>query len=185
MTFVWIIFFILLFSLAYAAASGAPWVPTFRGDIDRLKKLLALQDGEKFVELGCGDGRVILSLLSLPHLKGELGGGNTLPRGNSRLVGTGLELSLLQYLIANIRRILSRTWNVKFILANAFHYDLRDVDAVYMFLMPETYEKIRPKLEAELRPGTRVVTYVWPIEGWEPLVVDEVEGKSKLYLYRR
>ncbi len=179
MTFVWIIFFILLFSLAYASASGAPWVPTFRGDIDRLKKLLALQDGEKFVELGCGDGRVSMFLATLVASGSD---GTKVPR-NCNLVG--VELSLLQYLIANIRRVMLRTWNVRFVLANAFQYNLRDADAVYMFLMPETYEKIRPKLEAELRPGTRVVTYVWPIEGWEPSVVDEVEGKSKLFLYRR
>ena len=54
-----------------------------------------------------------------------------------------------------------------------------------MFLMPETYEKIRPKLEKELKPGARVITYVWPIPGWTPDVVDEVEGSQKIYLFRR
>lgn len=155
--------FLLLFSMAYAALSGAPWVPTWKRDIERARKLLDLKPGENFVELGCGDGRVTCAI-------GQ---------------GTGVELSVVQYVAAQIRRVLTRSWNVRFALANAFHYDLRGSDAVYLFLMPETYQKIRPKLETELKPGARVVTYVWPIPDWEPERVDEHPGAPKLYLYRR
>jgi hypothetical protein len=84
-----------------------------------------------------------------------------------------------------MRRVLTRSWNVRFVLGNAFHYDLRDADAVYLFLMPDTYEKIRPKLETELKPGARVLTYVWPIPGWEPTSIDEHPNAPKLYLYKR
>ena len=155
--------FLLLFSMAYATLSGAPWVPTWKRDIARAKKLLDLQPGETFVELGCGDGRVTCAV-------GQ---------------GTGVELSLVQYLAAQARRVLSRSKNVRFVFANAFNYKLHDVDALYMFLMPDTYEKIRPKLEAELKSGARLVTYVWPIPGWEPERVDEHSGAPKLYLYKR
>lgn len=155
--------FLLLFSLAYATLSGAPWVPTWKRDIARAKRLLDLQPGETFVDLGCGDGRVTCGV-------GQ---------------GTGVELSLVQYLAAQVRRVLTRSWNVRFAFGNAFNYKLHDVDAIYMFLLPDTYEKIRPKLEAELKQGARVVTYVWPIPGWEPSVVDEHPNAPKLYLYRK
>ena len=154
--------------MAYAAVSGAPWVPTWKRDIERARKLLDLKAGEKFVELGCGDGRVVIALA-----------------GRTRLMGIGVELSAVQYLAALIRRVVTRSWNVRFVFGNAFHYDLRDADAVYLFLMPDTYEKIRQKLETELKPGARVVTYVWPIPGWEPSLVDECAGASKLYLYQK
>ncbi len=176
MSLFWLIPLGLLFSLAYASASGAPWVPTFKRDIERARKLLDLKAGEKFVELGCGDGRVVIALSS-PLLSKER------DRVRSTVVAVGVELSILQWLAANLRRIVTRSWNTRFVLGNAFVYDLRDADAVYMFLLPETYEKIRPKLEAELKPGARVISFVWPIPGWEPIVVDEMEGASKLYLY--
>lgn len=159
----------LLFSVAYAALSGAPWVPTWKRDIERARTLLRLRGGERFVELGCGDGRVTVALAK------EATG--------ARLVG--VELSVLQWIAANVRRVLSRAWNARFALGNAFHYDLRDTDAVYLFLMPDAYQKLRPKFEAELKPGARVVSYVWPIPGWEPSHVDEAPDAPKLYLYRR
>lgn len=164
--------FLLLFSMAYAALSGAPWVPTRRRDIERARKLLDLQPGDRFVELGCGDGRVTIALAACDP-------------PNLRPSAVGVELSLIQYLAAQIRRVLTRSWNVRFTFGNAFHYDLHDADALYLFLMPDTYEKIRPKLEAELKPGARVVTYVWPIQGWEPSVVDEHPNAPRLYLYKR
>lgn len=70
-------------------------------------------------------------------------------------------------------------------LENAFVHDLSGYDAVYVFLMPETYEKIRPKFETELKPGARVVSYVWPIPGWEPTRVDEQIGALKMHYYER
>lgn len=172
MNWILILTFLLLFSMAYAAISGAPWVPTWKRDIARAKKLLDLQPGETFVELGCGDGRVTIALAACDP-------------ATLRPSAVGVELSLVQYLAAQIRRVLTRSWNVRFVFGNAFNHKLHDVDALYMFLMPDTYEKIRPKLEAELKPGARVVTYVWPIQGWEPAAVDEHPKAPRLYLYRR
>ena len=163
-----VIVFIILFSLAYAASSGAPWVPTWKRDIDRLSRLLELKDGAKFYELGCGDGRVCLELAR-----------------RHKIFAVGIELSILQWLIANLRRFFSQAHQTKFILGNIFSRDYSEADAVYLFLLPETYEKIRLKLEKELKPGARVVTYVWPIDGWQPIRVDECRGAAKLFLYQR
>jgi SAM-dependent methyltransferase len=174
MNWLWLVLFVALCSAAYAAVSGAPWVPTWRRDIERVRRLLDLKPSEKFVELGCGDGRVTVAF----------GRGSEDPRIRGP-EGVGVELSLLQFLAANVRRVLTRSWNVRFTFQNAFSYDLHDADAVYMFLMPETYEKLRPKLETELKPGARVVSYVWPIQGWEPSVVDEIENGPRLFLYVR
>ncbi len=158
---------LLLVSLAYAAASGAPWVPTRKGDLERIERLAKLEGGEKFVELGCGNGRVC--------------------RHMSRLVPNaqvkGVELSLLQYLVAVVQAVASKS-RARFRFQNVFSHDLSNYDVTYMFLMPETYEKIRPKLEKELKPGSRVISYVWPIPGWSPDVIDKQEGQLDLYLYK-
>ena len=165
--FYWIlaVFLVFLLSAAYAAASGAPWVPTRKGDVERLKRLLDLKAGERFVELGCGNGRVCRAI-SKAHPDTHV---------------IGVELSILQYLIAQAQGFKSAA---KFRFQNVFKHDLAQYDAVYMFLMPETYEKIQPKLQKELKPGARVISYVWPIPGWEPEKVDKQEGALDLYLYK-
>ncbi len=158
---------ILLLSLAYAAASGAPWVPTKKADLERIHNLLKLKNGEKFVELGCGNGRVCRHVATK----------------NPGVDVKGVELSLLQYLVAVGQAVATRS-RARYRFGNVFSHKLGEYDAIYMFLMPETYEKIEPKLKAELRPGTRVLSYVWPIPGWEPETVSKKEGQLDLYLYK-
>lgn len=167
-TFVLVVGILLLGSAAYAGWRGAPWVPMRRGDAARLARLLALKPGERFLELGCGDGRVTVAVAK-----------------QSGASATGVELSLLQFFAAWIRGRLARVPGVSFRLGDAFSSDVSHADGVYLFLMPETYEKIRPKLEAELKPGARVVTYVWPMPEWKVAQEDQVEGKPALYLYVR
>jgi len=157
--------FLLLCSFAYAAWSAAPWVPTKKHDVERARNLLALRAGETVYELGCGDARMCLALA----------------QDGARAVG--IELSFLQWLAAKIRA--RNREDVEIRLANLYRHDLSQADAVYMFLMPEVYKKLCPKFERELKPGSRVVSYVWPIEGWEPTVKDEKEGAPNLYLYLR
>lgn len=165
--FLFLFFFFLVASAAYAAHSGAPWVPSRRGDIERFFKLADPKPGEKMYDLGCGDGRIVIEAAKRFGVR-----------------GVGVELSILQAMAAWIRNKIVRT-DVRVRWANLFKVDLRDADLVYLFLMPDTYGKIRSKLEAELKPGTRVVSYVWPIPDWTPTVVDKAEGKSGLYLYKR
>jgi SAM-dependent methyltransferase len=160
-----IILFLLLCSFAYAAWSAAPWVPTKKHDVERVKALLDLKPGEVIYELGCGDARMCAALA----------------REGVRAVG--LELSVLQWFAAKLR-----TWknkDVEIRLANLYRHDLSKADAVYLFLMPEAYVKLRPKFERELKKRARVVSYVWPISGWEATRIDRKEGAPTLYLYYR
>jgi len=161
------VFLLLLASTAYAANQGAPWVPTKKKDIERFLNFIEAKPGEKFYELGCGDARLAIAAEKKFNVK-----------------AVGVELSVPQVLVAIVRNWLSKT-NVKIKWANLFKIDLSDADVVYLFLMPEPYAKIKPKLEKELKPGTRVISYVWPIPDWEAEKVDSVEGKLKLFLYRR
>jgi len=166
MYIIFLILFILIASTAYAANSGAPWVPTKKKDIERFLNFVDLKPGEKFYELGCGDARLAIAAAKKFGVK-----------------AVGVELSIPQAVVAFIRNRLAKT-EVKIKWANLFKVDLSDADFVYMFLMPETYAKIKPKLERELKPGTRVVSYVWPIVGWEAEKVLREEGRLDIFLYR-
>jgi hypothetical protein len=50
--------------------------------------------------------------------------------------------------------------------------------------MPKIYPKLKEKLEKELKEGTKVITYVWPMKDWEPIKIDKNEGCPNLYLYQ-
>ncbi|MFA6132320.1 MAG: class I SAM-dependent methyltransferase [Patescibacteria group bacterium] len=162
-----LIILILIASTAYAANQGAPWVPTKKKDIERFLNFVEMKPGEKFYDLGCGDARLSVAAAKRFGVK-----------------AIGVELSIPQIIVAIVRNWLAKT-DVKIKWANLYKVDLSDADIVYLFLMPEPYAKIKPKLERELKPGARVVAYVWPIVGWEADKVDDVEGKLKMYLYRR
>lgn len=153
-------------SLAYAASRGAPWVPTRKRDIARLLSLLNLKDGQKMYELGCGDGRVSIAVAK-----------------KTGAYVVGVELSFLHVVIANILAWMRGVKNMRFVWGDIYKQDFFDADAVYLFLMPRVNEKLRPKLERELKPGALVVSYVWPIAGWTPNVVDEALLQPKMYVY--
>lgn len=154
----------ILASVAYAASKGAPWVPTWKRDIERLIELADIQEGDIFFELGCGDGRICSTIAR--ETKAEV---------------IGIELSFAQYLAAKIRAFGKKNMMVRF--GNVFHQDLSKADIVYMFLMPDVYKDIREKFEKELKPGTKIISYVWPIPDWEPKEISQEEGRSKLFLY--
>lgn len=163
-----IIFIIFLFCAtgAYAGIKGAPWIPTDKKTIERFLKLADIKEKEKVYDLGCGDGRVIFASAQ----KGA--------------VTEGFEIALFPFLLANIIKIFKKERkNIKILYRDMMKTNLSDADVVYFFLMPTTYPKIKEKLEKEMKKGSRVVAFVWPIEGWIPLKVDKKEKSSDLYLY--
>lgn len=159
-----IIVLVILATFIYAGFRGAPWVPTKNSDVERFLRLAELKPGAVVYDLGCGDGRIVRAA------------------ANVGAQATGFEVSILPYLMARVRLMRSPA-RVRF--RDFWHTDLRDADAVYFFLMPTIVEKMKTKLERELKSGTKVIAYVWPIDGWEPMTVDKKTGSPNLYVYVR
>ncbi len=157
---------LLLISAAYAAHSAAPWVPTWNKDKQRIYKLLDLQSNDKFIELGCGTARLSKYLSK-----------------NTEANINGIELSLLHFFFAKSKTIFTNGKKFKVHYGNLFKINYFDYNAVYMFLMPEAYEKISEKLHKELTAGSKVVSYVWPLPNWEPEKIDKEVGRADIYLY--
>jgi hypothetical protein len=160
-----IFFLIIAITFVYADFSSAPWVPTKRGDIERFLKLAALHPGQTCYDLGAGDGRLLIAAAS----KGA--------------TAKGFEISLFPYALAQLRIFLSRS-SATISYRNFWHHHFHDADVIYLFLSPKSYQQLKDKFIHELKPGTKVIAYVWPIEGWQPTAVDQVAGKHTLYLYQ-
>ena len=146
-------------SYAYAGWKFAPWVPSYRKDLDRALRLADLKAGERFVDLGCGDGRVVIEAA-------ERFGADA----------TGYEIALPMVLVCLLRK---RRERVRFLFKSLFKADLSNVDVVYLFGTPPTLRgKLTAKLERELKPGARVVSYAFSLEGWTPKATDRPGPKS-------
>jgi len=162
-----VILFLILLTFIYAGFQGAPWVPTRKKDVERFLKLAEIKVGQKMYDLGCGDGRLVCAAAKV--------GANA----------QGLELSLLPFLLAYVRKLFSKDRHrIKIYFKNIWKTNLSDADIIYVWLMPEVMSKLKIKLEQELKKGTKVITYVWPIEGWQPIKTDFVEGSLNIYLYQ-
>jgi SAM-dependent methyltransferase len=148
--------------MAMGAGSGGGWpfwAATSDERIDDALRLAGLRPGERLVDLGCGDGRVLLRAA-------EAYGA----------VVTGVELDPR---LASIARELLEAAGVDGTVLEAdFETVPIEADVVFAFLSPATLQHLRPRLAA-LPSGSRVVTTGYPVPGWLPNDLGE-----RVYLYR-
>jgi SAM-dependent methyltransferase len=165
-----VFFVFLLISIAFAFNSLAPWVPTKKKDLKRIFKLAALKPDEIFYDLGCGDGRV--AIYAAKNI-------------NAKVIG--LELAWPLCLICKIRQLFHKNKNLEFKFKNLFRQNLARANAVYIFAANpgKLKGKLIKKLEAELKPNVRIITYAFPIAGWQPKIIDKpTKNDISIYLYQ-
>ena len=164
-----IILLLIIFSLAWAGLSLAPWVPTWRKDLPRILKLANLQPGQTFYDLGCGDGKVVFYVSQ-----------------NSSGQVIGLEAAWPFYLWCKLKQLIFHHNNLSIRLKNLYKADLKDADVVYVFGTPKKINsKLEPKLKKELKPGSLVISYAFPISNWTAKMVNKPKPDDiDIYLYQ-
>ncbi|WP_069807458.1 class I SAM-dependent methyltransferase [Vulcanisaeta thermophila] len=148
-----------------------PFVPTPEVVVRRMLQLANVRRDEVVYDLGCGDGRVVIIAAR------EFG---------AQSACIEIRKDLYEQTLRRVKD-LGLEDRVKVIYGNFFEEDLSDADVVFMYLLTSVNERIRPKLERELRPGTRVVSHDFEMPGWKPLIVEDLyeEWRShKIYLYK-
>jgi predicted RNA methylase len=138
--------------------------------------LAELRAGEVFFDLGAGDGRTVVMAVK------EYG---------ARAVGVELREDLVKKALGTVyeQGLQDR---ITIVNGDMFTVDLSSADVVFLYLTTSANEKIKPKLETELKHGVRVVSHDYEIVGWKPLkVVNFCENQSlgfpshTIYLYKR
>lgn len=163
-----LIIFILAITLTYfySLVRGIGYVPTSGKDVQRFLALAQIKPGQKMYDLGAGDGRM------------------TFAAAQAEAHATGFEVSLIPYIICLIAWLWQKNKKyIKIKFKDFWLHDLSDADLVYFFLIPRIYPKLKEKFEKELRPGAKVIAYVWPIDGWTPDTVDKPVGQKAMYVY--
>ena len=129
----------------------AGWIPTPSGMVDAMLRVARVSASDLVVDLGSGDGRIpILAAKSF----GSRGLGIEL---NGDLVAYSQEQAVKEGVADR----------VKFVRGDIFETDFSQATVVTLFMPPVVLKRLRPILLA-MRPGTRIVSYLFLMDDWEP-----------------
>jgi len=154
----------------------APYVGTPLPVVRQMLTLAEIKPGEVVYDLGSGDGRVVIMAAQ------EFG---------ARAVGVELRGDLVKQAQNRVFE-LSLQGKVKILQSDLFDVNVSPADVVFLYLTTSANEKVKPKLESELRRGTRVVSHDYEVLGWRPFKVNNFCENPKLgypshtiYVYKR
>jgi predicted RNA methylase len=134
----------------------APFVPSPIPVVQRMLKLADLRAGEVLFDLGAGDGRTVTMAAK---------------SFGARAVGVELREDLAKKALSTVHEN-GLSDRVTIVNGDMFTVNLSSADVVFLYLTTSANEKIKPKLESELKKGVRVVSHDYEIAGWKPLKVD-------------
>ncbi len=118
-------------------------------------------------DLGCGDGRIAIAAVKEFRAR--------------RAVGIDIDPERIRESAANARAA-GVEKKVRFLNQDLFESDIREATVVTLYLWPWVNLKLKPKLLAELKPGTRVVSHSHDMGDWKPEKEITVDGDT-LYLW--
>ncbi len=150
-----------LFATAAAAQNpqprrepDVPFVPTTEEAVAAMLKLADVKKSDIVYDLGCGDGRIVIAAAKIygAHAVGIDINPVRLAEANENLKKAGPEVAKL----------------VRFEENDLFQADIHEATVVTLFLLSSVNLKLRPKLLADLKPGTRVVSNTFDMGDWKP-----------------
>jgi cyclopropane fatty-acyl-phospholipid synthase-like methyltransferase len=137
-----------------------PFVPTPPEVVERMLEMAQVKSGDVIYDLGSGDGRIIIQAAKRYGVKG---------------VGIEIDAELVQKAKDNAFRE-KVDHLVDFRLQDALTVDVSPATIVTLYMLPEFNAKLRPIFEKQLKPGARVVSHDFQIQGWVPDKVERIKG---------
>lgn len=150
----------IILSFGFVVAFGAPYVPTLSKQAEAAFALLELKPGETLLELGCGDGRMVVAAA----------------RRGIKVIG--YELNPLLALLCWLRTLRYRRL-VRIRIADFWRADWPRADAAFGFILPRLMHKLDAKIMQEKRGPLRVASFAFEIPGKKAAA-----AKDGVFLYR-
>jgi SAM-dependent methyltransferase len=141
----------ILLPPAARAAEEVPYVQTPQPVVDGMLMLGRVSKGDRIIDLGSGDGRIVIGAAR---------------RGASGF-GVDLDTRLVELATARAREA-GVADRVRFLAQDLYKTDLRGASVITMYLLPDVNLELRPRLLAELKPGTRIVSHDFDMGDWRP-----------------
>jgi predicted RNA methylase len=129
-----------------------PFVPTTEQAVEAMLKLANVKPTDVVYDLGCGDGRIVVAAAKTY---------------GARAVGIDIDPQRIREARENAKNA-GVEEKVKFIENDLFQADIHEASVVTLFLLSSVNLKLRPKLLADLKPGTRVVSNTFDMGDWKP-----------------
>ncbi len=142
------------------------WVPTTPEYMDTFFELAPVSPDDTVFDLGSGDGRLVFAAAQ---------------KGAKKCVGIDIDPDLVNA-AKDAAKSKGSDGKVDFIEADVLSIDLSPASIIFCYLFPTASADLRPKFEKELKPGTRVVMESFPVPGWVPVKVVQVNNR-RFYLY--
>lgn len=165
--------FFLLCGCFLAAATSAqswawddgttPYVQSPQEVVERMLRLAEPKPGEYLIDLGSGDGRIVIEAAR---------------RYGARGLGVDLEPRLVKLATENARAAGVGAL-ARFEVKDFFELDFSGADIISAYLLPEVNLKLLPKL-LKMKPGTRIVTHDYDMGPWPHDEMIELPVAEKL-----
>ena len=153
-----------------AAPSREPdiyFVPTPQDAVDKMLQMAGIQKGAKVYDLGCGDGRIVITAAK---------------KYGARGIGVDIDPARVKESRANaVKAGVEKLVTIRH--ADIFKIDFSDADVVMLYLLPELNVRLMPQLK-KLKPGSRIVSYDFDMKGAKPAQVYEGVNSSDGSTYR-
>ena len=165
----WLVVWVVSQALGLIRARGVPYVPLNKKQLQSIMDHVQLQATDNLVDLGSGDGRV-LRLFEKQGVKNL----------------SGYEVNYWAYLLSLIKNK-SYHSKAKIYFKNFRKADLSQYNIIFCYLLEGYLKSLRGKFDKELRPGTKVISYGFPVKDWiEPEIIysnKENKNLGKIFIY--
>jgi ubiquinone/menaquinone biosynthesis C-methylase UbiE len=150
----------------WAFGQDVVYVPTQQAVVDAMLKLADVKKTDIVYDLGCGDGRMVITAAKDYGTKGK---------------GIDIDPQRIKEATENAQKA-GVTDKIEFVLGNLFEADVSEASVVTLYLLESLNLKLRPKLLEQLKPGSRVVSNTFNMGDWVPDKVESVDGYT-IYLW--
>jgi SAM-dependent methyltransferase len=148
-----------------------PYVPTPQDVVDKMLELAKVTSDDVVYDLGSGDGRIVITAAQ---------------KFGAHAVGVEINPDLYRQSSSRIKE-LGLDDRAHIMCEDMFEVSVHRATVVTLYLLTSFNEKLRPKLDRELRPGARIVCHDFHIPGWDAEKIVDVTSKNgiphKIYLY--
>lgn len=141
------------------------FVPTPQAVVDEMLKVANVKKGDVLYDLGSGDGRIVITAAKRYGVRG---------------IGIDIDPQRIAEATENAKKE-GVSHLVTFKQTDLFATDISEATVVTLYLLPRLNVKLRPKLFAELKNGTRIVSHAFDMAEWEPEKTLKVDGRDVYY----
>jgi tRNA A58 N-methylase Trm61 len=145
--------------------AGAPYVPTPHGIADRMLTLANVGPHDYLIDLGSGDGRLVIAAVAKYKARGAM--------------GIEINPDLVQHAIDQAEKA-GVADRARFVAGDLFVADIEQATVVTLYLLPSMLADVEAKLRKELKPGTRVVSHDYSLPSWTPVDVITFNAPEKV-----